>query len=158
MTQNPGYDPWRKTWYDRGYLQLSGRQGQAGVFLTPSNFFDGYKGKPVTMEAWEGGPKGGAACLACATPTADASPMKSRGLPRLWQRRFGADGEYPYPQCGGMAVANSIMAVGGGASQVQGTFLGFGERCGNAKLSTVVANLQLKRGIQVSEENLKLLT
>ena len=33
---------------------------------------------------------------------------------------------------GGMAVANSIMAVEAGASQVQGTFLGFGERCGNA--------------------------
>ena len=46
----------------------------------------------------------------------------------------------------GMAVASSIMAVQGGASMVQGTFLGFGERCGNANLCTIIANLQLKMG------------
>ena len=47
---------------------------------------------------------------------------------------------------GGMAVANSVTAVEAGATQVQGTFIGFGERCGNANLSTVIPNLQLKRG------------
>ena len=43
-----------------------------------------------------------------------------------------------------MAVANSIEAVKAGARHVQGTFLGFGERCGNANLCTVLANLQIK--------------
>ena len=47
---------------------------------------------------------------------------------------------------GGMAVANSIVAVEAGASHVQGTYLGFGERSGNANLSTIIPNLQLKRG------------
>lgn len=47
---------------------------------------------------------------------------------------------------GGMAVANSILAVQAGANHVQGTYLGFGERCGNANLSTIIANLQLKYG------------
>ncbi len=46
---------------------------------------------------------------------------------------------------GGMAVANSIMSVIAGAKQVQGTYVGFGERCGNANLSTVVGNLQVKK-------------
>ena len=49
---------------------------------------------------------------------------------------------------GGMAVANSIMAVEAGATQVQGTLAGFGERCGNANLSAVLANLQMKRQMQ----------
>lgn len=44
----------------------------------------------------------------------------------------------------GMAVANSVVAVQSGIRQVQGTFTGFGERCGNANLSTIIANLQLK--------------
>ncbi|MCL1988738.1 MAG: citramalate synthase [Firmicutes bacterium] len=45
-----------------------------------------------------------------------------------------------------MAVANSIMAVQAGATHVQGTFTGFGERCGNANLSAIIPNLQLKLG------------
>ena len=48
----------------------------------------------------------------------------------------------------GMAVACSIMAVESGVSQVQGTFLGYGERCGNANLSAIIANIELKLGIR----------
>lgn len=44
----------------------------------------------------------------------------------------------------GMAVANTIAAVMAGASHIQGTFNGIGERCGNANLSTLIPNLQLK--------------
>ncbi|MEG2088345.1 MAG: citramalate synthase, partial [Angelakisella sp.] len=59
----------------------------------------------------------------------------------------------------GCAVANSMAAVAAGARQVQGTYIGFGERCGNANLSTVIANLQLKRGMQcVPPEKLVRLT
>ena len=59
----------------------------------------------------------------------------------------------------GMAVANSIMAVRAGALQVQGTFIGFGERCGNANLSTIIANLQLKAGYNcIPEEQLSNIT
>ncbi len=59
----------------------------------------------------------------------------------------------------GLAVANSLAAVREGASHVQGTFIGIGERCGNANLSTIIANLQLKYGVQcVSEEALAELT
>ena len=44
----------------------------------------------------------------------------------------------------GMAVANSLIAVESGAVQVQGTVNGYGERCGNASLCTIIPNLQLK--------------
>ena len=49
----------------------------------------------------------------------------------------------------GLAVANSLAAVDAGASQVQGTVNGFGERCGNADLIAVIANLALKKGYEV---------
>lgn len=48
---------------------------------------------------------------------------------------------------GGVAVANTLAAVLAGASHVQGTLIGIGERCGNANLSAVIANLHLKYGI-----------
>jgi 2-isopropylmalate synthase len=47
-----------------------------------------------------------------------------------------------------LAVANSLMAVEHGATQVQGTINGFGERCGNANLVSLIPLLQLKRGYQ----------
>ena len=49
----------------------------------------------------------------------------------------------------GVAVANTLAAVDAGASQVQGTMNGIGERTGNANLVTIIANLQLKMGIEV---------
>lgn len=52
----------------------------------------------------------------------------------------------------GCAVANSLAAVDAGAAQVQGTVNGYGERTGNANLLTCMANLQLKMGIPVIEE------
>ncbi len=59
----------------------------------------------------------------------------------------------------GMAVAQSMLAVDAGARQVQGTFIGYGERCGNANLTTLIGNLQLKRGYAcIPEENMALLT
>lgn len=48
----------------------------------------------------------------------------------------------------GMAVAQALAAVDAGATHVQGTFIGFGERCGNAALTTLIGDLQLKRDIQ----------
>jgi 2-isopropylmalate synthase len=55
-----------------------------------------------------------------------------------------------------LAVANSLAAVAAGATQVQGTVNGFGERCGNANLCSVIPNLQLKLGYDcVNEQQLK---
>jgi len=57
---------------------------------------------------------------------------------------------------GGCAVANSLMAVEAGATQVQGTINGIGERTGNANLITIIANLQLKLGHRVvSDEQMR---
>ena len=45
---------------------------------------------------------------------------------------------------GDLAIANSIAAVQGGATQIHGTINGYGERCGNANLCSVIPNLQIK--------------
>lgn len=59
----------------------------------------------------------------------------------------------------GLAVANTLAAVRGGATHIQGTLAGFGERCGNANLATILGNLQIKLGYNcIPEECLKLLT
>jgi 2-isopropylmalate synthase len=59
----------------------------------------------------------------------------------------------------GLAIANSIAAVEAGANVVQGTINGYGERCGNADLIPIIANLKLKMGINcIAGENLKKLT
>lgn len=57
------------------------------------------------------------------------------------------------------AVSNSIMAVRHGCTQVQGTINGYGERCGNANLCSIIPNLQKKMGIKaIPVTNLKYLT
>ncbi len=59
----------------------------------------------------------------------------------------------------GCAAANSLLAVQAGAAQVQGTLLGFGERCGNANLSSILPTLQLKQGYAcIPPERIKRLT
>ncbi len=59
----------------------------------------------------------------------------------------------------GCAVANTLMAVKAGAQHIQGTYLGFGERCGNANLSTLIADLQLKKGyLCIPPQNISKLT
>lgn len=58
-----------------------------------------------------------------------------------------------------LAVANSLAAVQAGADMVQGTINGYGERCGNADLIPIIANLKLKLGIDcISDDKLKELT
>ena len=52
----------------------------------------------------------------------------------------------------GLAVANSLAAVEAGVWQVQGCVNGYGERCGNADILTILANLKLKMGIDVVED------
>lgn len=56
---------------------------------------------------------------------------------------------------GDMAIANSVSAVSAGAIQVQGTINGYGERCGNANLCSVIPNLQLKMEKEVIGDNLE---
>ena len=67
-------------------------------------------------------------------------------------------GIHTHNDCG-LAVANSLVAVQEGAVHVQGVLLGFGERTGNANLSSIIPNLQLKMGYEcIPQQNMKMLT
>ena len=135
-------------------------QGLTVVF-DAEHFFDGYKANADYAMACVR-----AASEAGATPSTYARRTAARCLTRWrpsWPRSRAS---CPASELGihchndsGCAVANSLAAVRAGATQVQGTVNGFGERVGNTDLLTVVADLELKMGCTcVGEERLRDLT
>ncbi len=118
------------------------------VIFDAEHFFDGYKENPdYAMAALAAACKGGADTLCLCDTNGAAYPTDVKAITEKVCAAF--------PSCSvgihchndtGLAVANSLFAVDGGADHVQGTFIGFGERCGNANLSTIIPNLELKRG------------
>ncbi len=131
------------------------------VFFDAEHFFDGYRADPAfALRALEAAARGGACCLVLCDTNGGAFPQEAYAVTKAVVEQFPAVtiGVH-FHNDGGMAVANSICGVEAGAKHVQGTYLGFGERCGNANLSAIIPNLQIKRGIRcIPEENLRLLT
>ncbi len=131
------------------------------VIFDAEHFFDGYKSNPEyafkTLKAAE---SGGADCLVLCDTRGGMFPLEVYDIVKKVKETFSnVDiGIHCHNDCG-MGVANSIMAVEAGCVHVQGTYIGFGERCGNANLSTIVANLQLKKGYKcILEEQMQNLT
>lgn len=121
------------------------KQGKE-VFFDAEHFFDGWKANPSYARlALEAAARGGADALVLCDTNGGAFPNEVMEIIHAVQGLFPRlrIGVHFHNDCG-MAVANSILAVQAGAAQVQGTFLGFGERCGNANLSTIIPDLQLK--------------
>ena len=136
------------------FLASQGKQ----VIFDAEHFFDGYKtDEGYAMAALARAAEAGAYCLCLCDTNGGIFPDEAYRITRAVCERF--PDVIVAIHChndGGLAVADSIEAVKAGAKQVQGTFLGFGERCGNTNLSTVICNLQLKRGYEcIPPENLK---
>ena len=136
------------------FLSSQGKQ----VIFDAEHFFDGYKtDEEYAMSALARAAEAGAYCLCLCDTNGGIFPDEAYRITRAVCERF--PDVIVAIHChndGGLAVADSIEAVKAGAKQVQGTFLGFGERCGNTNLSTVICNLQLKRGYEcIPPENLK---
>ncbi len=128
------------------YLKSHGKE----VIFDAEHFFDGYKNNAdYAMKTLAAAAGAGADVLVLCDTNGAAFPDEiSRIVSKAaaaFPRKIGI---HCHNDCG-MAVANSVLAVQAGAVQVQGTFTGYGERCGNANLSTVIANLQLKLGYDV---------
>jgi len=119
------------------------------VIFDAEHFFDGYKANPeYAMATLSAAVEGGADCIVLCETNGGAFPDEVYEITKKVVENFNLPvGIHPHND-GGMAVANAIMAVKAGASHVQGTFIGIGERCGNVNLSTVIANLQLKKNYQ----------
>ena len=121
------------------------------VFLDAEHFFegDGYLAAPDYALEWYGPPPRPARMSwSCAIPTAACFPRTRRGRYRRRHATSARLGIHSHDDtaCG---VANTLVAVDAGATHVQGTANGYGERSGNADLFSVVAGLQLKRGREV---------
>ena len=118
------------------------------AFFDAEHFFDGYKNNPgYAFEALSAAVDGGACALVLCDTNGGCFPSEVFDIVQKVVKKFGGNlpiGIHTHNDCE-MAVANSIMAVEAGAVHVQGTFTGFGERCGNANLSAIIPSLQLKR-------------
>ena len=117
------------------------------VFLDAEHFFDGYRQQP--------GVRRSRCCASAAEAGADVAVLCDTNGGRLpdevadvvhaVREATGARLGIHCHNDAGCAVANSLAAVDAGATHVQGTLNGYGERTGNADILTVVANLELKR-------------
>jgi 2-isopropylmalate synthase len=128
------------------YLRSQGR----GVIYDAEHFFDGYKeDTDYALSTLEAAFRGGAETLVLCDTNGGSMPWEITKIiqavkTRLPQAQIGIhthnDGE--------CAVANSLAAIAEGCVQVQGTINGYGERCGNANLCSIIPDLELKMGIQ----------
>ncbi len=110
------------------------------------HFFDGYKHNPgYAMKALGAAANAGAKCLVLCDTNGGTLPPELGTIVADVVKSFPGVriGIHPHNDSG-VAVANALAAVESGASHVQGTMNGFGERCGNVDLLPVIANLQLK--------------
>lgn len=119
------------------------------VFFDAEHFFDGYKANPAyTLECLKVAAQAGADVLVLCDTRGGSMPHEIReAMHAAGQIGAKAFGIHCHNDCE-LAVANSLAGVEAGATQLQGTINGFGERCGNANLCSVVPNLQLKLGYQ----------
>ena len=125
------------------YLKAQGKE----VVYDAEHFFDGYRANPdYALQTLQAAYEAGADCLCLCDTNGGSFPDEVERVTKLVCGRFPVSVGIHAHDDGGMAVANSVLAVEAGANQVQGTLAGFGERCGNANLATILANLQLKRG------------
>lgn len=138
------------------YLTAKGKK----VFFDAEHFFDGYKAnRDYALETIKAAEKSGAVCVILCDTNGGCFPDEIKECTEEAIRHLGVSVGIHCHNDTGCAVANSLSAVKAGAVQVQGTLTGIGERCGNTNLSTVIANLQLKLGINcVPDENIHRLT
>jgi 2-isopropylmalate synthase len=125
------------------FLRGEGRR----VFLDAEHFFDGYRDNPAyALEVVRSAAEAGAEVVAlCDTNGGMLPPQIGEAVAAVLDASGARLGIHCHNDTG-CAVANSLAAVHAGATHVQGTLNGYGERTGNADLVTVVANLVLKQG------------
>lgn len=130
------------------------------VVFDAEHFFDGYRANPeYAMMTLQKAYEAGASSVCLCDTNGSTFPFDIYEITGLVAKRFNVDIGIHCHNDNGTAVANSIMGVQAGATQVQGTINGFGERCGNANLCTIIPDLQLKLGYCcIPDESMKLLT
>lgn len=118
------------------------------VFFDAEHFFDGFKDSPdFALKVLRTAAEAGADCLVLCDTNGGCLPGEIADAVRIAKEDMDVSVGIHTHNDIGLAVANALAAVEAGAVQVQGTMNGYGERCGNANLCTLMPNLQLKMGI-----------
>ena len=129
------------------YLKDLGRE----VLFDAEHFFDGYRSNPeFSLRVLEAAVQAGVDCLVLCDTNGGSLPHDVEATVRSVVGYVGADvnvGVHLHDDTG-CGVANALAGVLGGATQVQGTINGYGERTGNCNLTTIIPNLTLKMGIE----------
>jgi 2-isopropylmalate synthase len=125
------------------FLKAAGRE----VIFDAEHFFDGYRENPdYAIASLLAAQAAGADLLVLCDTNGGSLPDTVRDVTQAVAAKVGKPLGIHAHNDGGLAVANSLAAVAAGAVHVQGTINGFGERCGNADLCSIIPNLMVKMG------------
>jgi len=130
------------------------------VFFDAEHYFDGYKANPgYALKTAVAAREAGAECIVLCDTNGGSLPEEVDVAVRATRKKVAGRVGIHAHNDGELAVANSLVAVAAGAAHVQGTINGYGERCGNASLCSVIPALQLKMGMAcIGSDHLQKLT
>ncbi len=118
------------------------------VFFDAEHFFDGFKANPsYALRVLKVAAEAGASCLVLCDTNGGTMPEEITTAVEAARKLTNVPLGIHVHNDSELAVANTLAAVKAGATQVQGTINGYGERCGNANLCSVIPDLKLKLGI-----------
>ncbi len=132
------------------YLRQHGRR----VIYDAEHLFDGYKEDPdYALETLRAAVRGGAEIVVLCDTNGGSMPWEVTAVVRLIRSELAHPLGIHTHNDSECAVANALAAVHEGCVQVQGTINGYGERCGNANLCSIIPDLQLKMGYSCLPES-----
>jgi 2-isopropylmalate synthase len=123
------------------------------VFYDAEHFFDGYKNNPeFSLRVLEAAAMAGVDCLVLCDTNGGSLPFDVERIVGDVTSFLDTPVGVHFHNDTGCGVANALAGVRGGATQVQGTINGYGERVGNCDLVTIIPNLSLKMGVRTLPE------
>jgi len=139
-----------------GFLKSKGLT----VFFDAEHFFDGYRAnRDYAIQAIRVAAEAGSDCVILCDTNGGSLPQDVAAIVREARKAVSSPLGIHAHNDADVAVACSLIAVEAGAIQVQGTINGYGERCGNANLCSIIPALKLKMGLPcISDEQLSRLT
>ncbi|MGG7178897.1 citramalate synthase [Clostridium paraputrificum] len=124
------------------------------VIYDAEHFFDGYKeNKEYALSTIKCAREAGASVVVLCDTNGGTLPDEIKEITSEAISKIGGNVGIHCHDDIGMAIANSVVAAQVGVNHIQGTFIGIGERCGNANLSTIIPTLKLKLGQDIIDDN-----
>ncbi len=133
------------------------KQNAAEVVYDAEHFFDGYRANPAyAIKTLRAAQDARADCIVLCDTNGGNMPYDIAAIIKAVQKHIKTPLGIHTHNDGECAVANSLHAVRQGVVHVQGTINGFGERCGNANLCSIIPAIKLKLGLDcISDEQLR---